>query len=53
MRERCAGGEVQQCSVRLAAMVLAPRTLAGEGGEVRASYVMVMTDPVLRSKLRI
>ena len=44
MRESGAGGEVQQCAVRLATMVLAPRTLAGEGGEVWAGNMMVMAD---------
>jgi len=44
MCEGRAGGEVQQCGVRLAAMVFAPRALAGKGGEVWAGYVMVMAD---------
>ncbi len=43
MRERGAGGEVQQCAVRLATMVLTPRAFPREGGEVKAGYVIVMS----------
>ena len=42
MRERSASGEVDEGAVRLAAVVFAPRALAGEGGEVGTGYVMVM-----------
>lgn len=44
MRERGAGGEIDERSVRLAAMVLARRALASEDGEVWSGYVMVMAD---------
>ena len=44
MCERGADGEVQQRAVRLAAIVFAPRALAGEGGEVRAGDMMMVAD---------
>ncbi len=44
MRQGRAGGEVNQCAVRLAPMVFAPRAFPREGGEVRSSYVMVMAE---------
>jgi|SRR5271165_1810836 len=44
MRKSGASGEVQQCAVRLPAMVLTPRAFPREGGKVRTGYVMVMAD---------
>jgi hypothetical protein len=44
MRKSGTGGEVQQCAVWLAAMVLTPRAFPREGGEVGTRYVMVMAD---------